>query len=353
MQNLKIYKNIKVVVTGSTGFKGSWLCFWLSLLQAKVVGIALRPERDSIIFKKLQLHKKIKQVYLDINNFKKLNEIIKKEKPDIIFHLAAQSIVSLSYSKPLNTMLTNVIGSANILESVKINKIKNLVYITSDKCYLNDNRVTTYSEDDILGGNDPYSASKACAELIFHTYNKSFFQQNKKLKYVSSRAGNVIGGGDMKKDRLVPDIIRSIQKNSKLIIRNPESTRPWQHVLETLSGYLILGDLLINKKLDKSIKPNWNFGPNISSCKTVLAMTRGIIRIWGIKKKLNIIKNKKFKESKFLILSNNKAKKELNWEPKLNFDETIKLTVDWYKAFLLDHKVDILSEQQIDYFSNK
>jgi len=153
---LQVYKNIKVIVTGSTGFKGSWLCFWLHLLNAKIIGLALRPEKDSIIFKKLSLSKKIKQIYLDINNFKKLNEVIKKEKPDIIFHLAAQSIVSLSYLNPLKTIMTNVIGSSNILECVRINKIKNLVYITSDKCYKNDDRTTTYSEDDILGGEDPY-----------------------------------------------------------------------------------------------------------------------------------------------------------------------------------------------------
>ena len=176
MKELQIYKKLKIIVTGSTGFKGSWLCYWLNSLNAKIVGISLKPEVGSIIFKKLKLEKKIKQIYLDINNFKKLNEVIKKEKPDIIFHLAAQSIVSLSYIKPLETMMTNVVGSTNILESVRINKIKNLVYITSDKCYLNDGRSTSYQENDILGGDDPYSASKACAELVFQTYFKSMIQ---------------------------------------------------------------------------------------------------------------------------------------------------------------------------------
>ena len=353
MDKLSTYKNLKIVVTGSTGFKGSWLCFWLSSINAKVIGIALRPEKGSVLFNKLGLEKKIKQIYLDISNFKKLNDVIKKEKPDIIFHLAAQSIVSQSYSQPLKTLMTNVIGSSNILESVRINKIKNLVYITSDKCYLNDGRKGPYNEKDILGGDDPYSASKASAELSFETYHKSFFQNNKKLKYGSTRAGNVIGGGDMKKDRIIPDVIKSLQNSSKLVIRNPKATRPWQHVLEPLYGYLTLGNLLINKKLSKNIKPNWNFGPNTSNCKTVLEIVKKTIFLWGEKKKINIIKNKKFKESKLLMLSSRKAKKELGWEPTLNFEETIRMTVDWYKLFFQSGPVEKLSRQQIDYFLNK
>ena len=218
MNKLQIYKNLKIIVTGSTGFKGSWLCLWLTFLNAKVIGIALEPEEGSIIFKTLGLEKKIKQIYLNICDFKKLNGVIKKEKPDIIFHLAAQSIVSYSYLQPLKTMVTNIIGSTNILESVRINNIKNLVYITSDKCYLNDNRTTSYNENDILGGEDPYSASKACAELVFQTYFKSFYNCSGKLRYATTRAGNVIGGGDMKKDRVVPDIIKSFQNKTKLIV---------------------------------------------------------------------------------------------------------------------------------------
>ena len=353
MKKLQIYKNLKVIVTGSTGFKGSWLCFWLSALNAKVVGIAFKPEKGSIIFKKLKLDKKIKQIYLDINNFKKLNEVIKREKPDIIFHLAAQSIVSFSYLQPLTTMTTNVMGSTNILESVRVNKIKNLVYITSDKCYLNDNRKTAYFERDVLGGEDPYSISKACAELVFQTYNNSFFNNEQNLSYATTRAGNVIGGGDMKKDRIVPDVIKSLQNRTELTMRNPKATRPWQHVLEPLSGYLTLGNLLINRKLPRSIKPNWNFGPNPSNCKTVLHVANKIISLWGVNKKINIVKNKKFKESKFLILSSQKAKKELNWYPRLTFEETVKMTVDWYKLFFANGEMEKLSRRQIDFFSHK
>jgi len=353
VHKLQTYKNLKVIVTGSTGFKGSWLCFWLNHINAKVIGIALKPEKGSIIFNKLALKKKIKQIYLDINNFNKLNSVIKKEKPDIIFHLAAQSIVSLSYSQPLQTLNTNIIGSANILESARINKIKNLVYITSDKCYLNDNRSTAYFENDILGGEDIYSGSKASAEIIFQSYLSTYFNFKNNLSYASTRAGNVIGGGDMKKDRIVPDVVKSIKNNKRLIIRSPNATRPWQHVLEPLSGYLKLGSLLINKKLSGKIKPNWNFGPSTSNCKTVLEVTKKIISLWGLKKEIIINKKRNFNESKLLMLSSIKAKKELNWSYRLNFDETIQMTVDWYKSLFKDEKVENISIDQIEYFSSK
>ena len=353
---LKSYKNLKVLVTGSTGFKGSWLCFWLHKLNSRVVGVALKPEEGSIIFKKLGLEKKIKQVYLDITNFKEINKLINKEKPDIIFHLAAQSIVSYSYEKPLKTMKSNVMGSANILEAVRLNKVNNLVYITSDKCYFNDDRRTPYYENDILGGEDPYSISKACAELVFQTYNKSFFKKykgNQKLSYATTRAGNVIGGGDMKKNRIVPDVIKSFQKRKRLIIRSPEATRPWQHVMEPLSGYLTLGHLLINKKLTARLEPHWNFGPNPSNCKKVIEVVKKIISVWDIDKKIFISKNKRFKESKLLMLSNLKAKKELNWSPRLNFSETIELTVDWYKALFSKKNIAKITADQIDYYPYK
>jgi CDP-glucose 4,6-dehydratase len=350
---LETYKNLKVVVTGSTGFKGAWLCFWLHLLNAKVVGIALKPEKNSILFKKLLLSRKIKQIYLDINNFQKLNLIIKKEKPDIIFHLAAQSVVSESYINPLETIRTNVLGSSNILESVRINKIKNLVFITSDKCYLNDGRKTGYSESDVLGGDDLYSASKACTELAFAAYYKSFLNKNKKLTFATTRAGNVVGGGDMKKDRIVPDVIKSLKNKTPLIIRSPDSTRPWQHVLEPISGYLKLGDLLMNKKLSSSIKPNWNFGPGTLSCKSVIRVVEEVIKCWGEEKKINIIRSNKFKEAKLLMINSDKAKKELGWTPSLNFKETIKMTVEWYKCCFFENKTEETTRKQIEYFLKK
>ena len=351
--DLNIYKNLKVLVTGSTGFKGSWLCFWLNLLQAKVVGVGLKPEKDSIIFKKLKLEKKIKQYYLNIVDFKKLNKIIKKEKPDIIFHLAAQSIVSESYIDPLKTINFNVVGSSNILESCRINKVKNLVYITSDKCYLNDNKKNSYKENDRLGGKDVYSSSKAASEIIFFSYHKSFFNKNKTVKYASARAGNVIGGGDMKKDRIVPDIVKSIMTKKSIFLRNPKAIRPWQHVLESLYGYLILGNFLINNKLSKNKIPNWNFGPNSSNYKNVLSLTKKIIFNWNLKNKVIKIKKENFHESSILKLNNQKAQKELKWKPKLNFNQTIKLTVDWYKALKNNNKLEKITENQIAFFLKK
>ena len=350
---LSIYKNKKIIITGSTGFKGSWLCFWLHLLKANIVGISLHPEKDSILYKKLKINKKIKQYFLNIQDLNKLDKIIKKEKPDLIIHLAAQSIVSSSYQDPINTIKTNVVGSANILETVKKNNVKNLLYITSDKCYLNKDKKIIYKESDRLGGEDLYSASKASAEIIFEAYIKSFFSKNKKINYATARAGNVIGGGDMKKDRIVPDIMRSLIKKTKLIIRSPSAVRPWQHVLEPLHGYLILGNYLMTNKLNNKIVPNWNFGPNINNIKSVKEIANKSLKLWNIKKRILFRNDKKFKEVNFLMLNSNKAKKEIFWKPKLNFNDTMKLTVDWYKSFHKNENLEEVTKQQIQFFLKK
>ena len=347
---LSIYKNKKIIITGSTGFKGSWLCFWLYLLKANIVGISLHPEKDSILYKKLKINKKIKQYFLNIQDLNKLDKIIKKEKPDLIIHLAAQSIVSSSYQDPINTIKTNVVGSANILETVKKNNVKNLLYITSDKCYLNKDEKIIYKESDRLGGEDLYSASKASAEIIFEAYIKSFFSKNKKINYATARAGNVIGGGDMKKDRIVPDIMRSLIKKTKLVIRSPSAVRPWQHVLEPLHGYLILGNYLMTNKLNNKIVPNWNFGPNINNIKSVKEIANKSLKLWNVKKKILFRNDKKFKEVNFLMLNSNKAKREIFWKPKLNFDDTMKLTVDWYKSFHKNENLEEVTKQQIQFF---
>ena len=351
---LKSYKNLKVLVTGSTGFKGSWLCNWLFQLGSKVVGLGLKPEKDSIIFNSLKLKKKIKQYFIDIKDFNKVNEIIKKEKPDIIFHLAAQSIVSTSFTNPLDTFGTNIIGSTNILESFRRNKIPNLVYITSDKCYLNLGKKDSFKESDLLGGLDNYSSSKASAELVFGSYFDSYFKKQKYLSIGSARAGNVIGGGDFKKDRIVPDVIKSFKRKNNIILRNPNATRPWQHVLEPLSGYLSLGKILMNKELRSNIKPSWNFGPHKRNCKKVFSIVKLLTKEWGDNKiKILHKKSKKFHESKLLSLNINKANKELKWQPRLNLDETIRFTVDWYKSFLSGENIDDITNYQIEYFIDK
>ena len=344
-----------MLVTGSTGFKGSWLCYWLYHLGAKVVGVGLKPEKTSILFKALNLKSKIKQNIINIQDFKKINQIIKKEKPHIIFHLASQSIVSLSYKKPLETIRTNILGSANILESVRINNVPNLVYITSDKCYLNLDKKSSYRETDYLGGLDNYSSSKASAEIIFRSYLNSYQINNKSyLNFASARAGNVIGGGDMKDNRLIPDLIKSIKRKDKIKLRNPRATRPWQHVLEPLSGYLILGEKLMNKKLRSNIYPSWNFGPERKNCKTVKKVVDKFLSYFDKKTRVKILKDKKsFHESRYLSLNISKAKKELKWKPKLSFDQTLKLTSDWYKNYLANNKIEKITADQIKYFTKK
>ena len=348
------YKNLKVLVTGSTGFKGSWLCYWLNKLDAKVVGIGLKPEKDNILYKSFKLDNKIKQYFLDINNFNKLNNIIKKEKPDIIFHLAAQSIVSESYKNSIETIRTNTLGSTNLLEIVKLNNLKNLVFITSDKCYLNIDKKKAFNEKDILGGSDVYSSSKAAAEIIFHSYHLSFFKKKDKfLNKITARAGNVIGGGDFKLNRIIPDFFRSIKSGKKLILRNPNSTRPWQHVLEPLSGYLLLGKKILNNELKNNIYPSWNFGPERKNCKKVVNIIKMFYNEMNLKENFLIKKEKKMVEAKLLSLNINKSKKEISWSPILNLDECVKFTSDWYISYFSNENIERVTEDQIEYFSKK
>jgi len=351
---LKSYKNLKILITGTTGFKGAWLAFWLKNLGAKVTGVSLKPEKGSILFNCLGLGTKINQYFIDITNFNKLNNIVKKVKPDIIFHLAAQSIVSDSYKSPLNTFQTNVLGSANVLETYRINKIPNLVFITSDKCYLNLDKKKNYKETDILGGLDNYSSSKASAELIFSSYSNSYFKKEKFLSAASARAGNVIGGGDMKSDRIIPDIVKAVSQKKILNLRNPKATRPWQHVLEPLSGYLLIGHKLLNKELKKNLIPSWNFGPKTKNCKNVEFITKEFLKNWKKHNlKLKINKNKNYHESKFLSLNIQKAKKELKWEPRLSLGETINMTADWYKLFLENKNIKNFTYHQLEFFLDK
>jgi len=349
------YKNLKIIVTGSTGFKGAWLCYWLNKLGAKVTGVGLRPDKNNVIFKSLNLEKKIKQHILDIRDFTKLNSLVKRVKPDIIFHLAAQSIVSESYNNPLETLKTNTLGSSNLLEIVKKNKIENLIYITSDKCYLNFDSTSSFKEKDTLGGKDIYSSSKASAEIIFQSYHESFFRRhNKYLNKVTARAGNVIGGGDFKDNRIIPDLIRSIRYGKKLILRNPNSTRPWQHVLEPLSGYMLLGKKVMEKKLSNKFYPSWNFGPTKNNCKKVIEIIRMFYDYLNLPKNF-VIKheNKIMKEAKLLSLNISKAKKELNWQPSLSLDESIGFTCDWYTSYLSQNQAENVTEDQIEFFSSK
>ena len=355
MFDKNFFLNKKVLITGCTGFKGSWLTIWLDLLGAKLYGLALDPPTCPSIFEEAKLNNIIDNNNINIKDTNKVKTLIKKINPDYIFHLAAQSIVSESYNNPLETLKTNTLGSSNLLEIVKKNKIQNLIYITSDKCYLNFDSTSSFKEKDTLGGKDIYSSSKASAEIIFQSYHESFFRRhNKYLNKVTARAGNVIGGGDFKDNRIIPDLIRSIRYGKKLILRNPNSTRPWQHVLEPLSGYMLLGKKVMEKKLSNKFYPSWNFGPTKNNCKKVIEIIRMFYDYLNLPKNF-VIKheNKIMKEAKFLSLNISKAKKELNWQPSLSLDESIGFTCDWYTSYLSQNQAENVTEDQIEFFSSK
>ena len=352
MTNLKKkFYNKRIIITGHTGFKGSWLTFWLNSLGAKVMGISNNKKSKPSIFDVLQIKKKIKHKTLDIKEINKLKKLIKDYKPDYIFHLAAQALVKKSYKDPLNTFHTNSIGTLNLLDSLKdLKKNCSVILITSDKSYKNLEIKRGYNENDILGGDDPYSASKACAELIIQSYFKSFFKLNKNIYLGVARAGNVVGGGDWSEDRLVPDCVRSWSKNKKVLLRNPSSTRPWQHVFEAVGGYLIFAaKLKNNRKLNNQAI---NFGPNSNYSNSVLKLVKEMKKNWT-KVSWKIDKKNVFRdhESNLLKLNCSKAKKILKWSTILSFKETSKLTSLWYKRYYSNKKKIIpFSKIQLDLF---
>jgi len=331
-----IYKNKKVLITGNTGFKGSWLTTWLLKLGAEVYGVAKDIPTEPSMFNELKLKEKIVHFTQDIRDFKKIHKIIETVKPDFLFHLAAQSLVSVSYTSPLDTISTNVVGTAKILESLRMVDFGCVgVIITSDKCYDNVEWVWGYKETDQLGGKDIYSGSKGAAEMIFKSYFYSFFNgPDTKIKIASARAGNVIGGGDWAKDRIVPDCMRSWSKNNIVEIRSPNATRPWQHALEPLSGYLTLGMHLFN---DKEINgETYNFGPLSQYSKTVKMLIKDLSKFWNSgerAKTYNISGNKTFHEAGLLKLNCDKALLDLKWMPSLDYDKLIEFTGNWYQNF--------------------
>ena len=347
---LDFFKNKNIFITGNTGFKGSWLSYILKSNGANVYGYALKPDDESN-YNILDVGNGIHQIFDDIRNKESLDSAIKKSKPEIIFHLAAQAIVKDSYNDPLKTFETNVMGSVNILQSIiNSDTIKSLVFITSDKCYENKEWIWGYRENDYLGGKDPYSASKAAAEIIFNAYLKSFFEKNNNINIASTRAGNVIGGGDFAMDRLVPDCIRSIMKEENVILRNPYSTRPWQHVLEPLSGYLLLSKKLYEN--EKSYEGAWNFGPSNGEIGSVDKVAKAILSNFeNIDIDYEIDKNAVY-EAGLLQLNCDKANSLLKWKPKWNLDQTIKETALWYKSYIENKNMNDFTLDQINrYFA--
>ena len=349
MKLKQFYNNKKILVTGATGFKGAWLCLWLKMLGAKVYGIGYKPNSNKRLFDQLNLSKVINFKYVDIRNYKKTNNFIIKSKPQIIFHLAAQPIISKSYESPRYTYEVNSIGTLNLMDIISKNKfIKSSIFVTSDKCYESNNSTVGFKESDILGGIDPYSGSKACAEIIVNTYYQSYIRNKINIGIATARAGNVIGGGDWSKDRLVPDSIKSLSIKKTIILRHPNFNRPWQHVLEPLYGYLLLAEKLY-KEPNKFSGP-WNFGTERNTITSVEQVIHKIISFWG-EGKYKKINNKKFYEQTNLQLNISKAKKELKWKPKLSIDDCISMTVDWYKKVLVNQKTinQITGTQIVNY----
>ena len=346
-----IYKDKKVFLTGHTGFKGAWLALWLKSLGAEVLGYSLEPNTIPSLFEELQIDSKIKSVFGNILNKEKLEKTMQEFNPEIIFHLAAQPLVRLSYAEPLATYQTNVIGTLNILEAArKCPNVKAFVNITTDKCYENKEVERGYKEDEPMGGYDMYSSSKGCVEIMSSSYRRSFLQGGKPYAMATARAGNVIGGGDWAMDRLVPDCIRFINQNQPIEIRNPVAVRPWQHVLEPLSGYLLLGQKLCENS--EKYADSFNFGPNEESVLTVADVAQRIVKTYE-KGEVVIGAKSDLHEAGLLMLNIEKAEKILGWTPVYTADEAIKKTVEWYKRFYDGEKMTEFTLQQISAYQNK
>jgi CDP-glucose 4,6-dehydratase len=339
---LNIYRGKKVFLTGHTGFKGSWTAYWLTQLGAEVIGFSLPPKTEPNHFSLLNLG--IKEYFHDISDLDFLQKAVDDSHPDIIFHLAAQPLVRYSYKNPIETYQTNVMGTVNILEAARINgKVKAVVLITTDKCYENVEQEKGYTETDRMGGYDPYSSSKGCAELIINAYRNSYFntasyKQTHETLIASARAGNVIGGGDWSEDRLIPDIIKSTVNGIPTIVRSPNATRPWQHVLEPISGYLMLGYRLLNGEPD--FAEGWNFGPEEHEVLTVKSVLEIAAENWdAIQYKIEESAANPH-EAKLLSLNIEKAKTRLGWTPKWSNEISIKNTIEWYKEFYTNGKIN-------------
>lgn len=341
------YAGKTVLITGHTGFKGSWLALWLKLLRASVVGFSLEPPTTPSHFDSLQLKEHITHVLGDIRKPNQLEEIFRTYQPEIVFHLAAQPLVRHSYIEPHLTYETNVMGTVNVMEAVRKNPcVRVVVNITSDKCYDNKEWDYAYRENDAMGGFDPYSSSKGCAELVASAYRNSFLHDKQGTRLASVRAGNVVGGGDWAEDRIIPDCIRALAENKPISVRNPAAIRPWQHVLEPLSGYLWLGKQLWSS--GSGFDGSWNFGPNAQSNINVEKIVEKVIAVWGSGSWQGTnVSVPQPHEARFLKLDCSKASTLLDWHPVLGIDETIRFTTIWFKDYYSGEK-DTLKRSTLD-----
>lgn len=340
MENMEIrrvdpvfWKGKRVFLTGHTGFKGSWLSIWLNQMGAEVKGYALRPNTNPALFDLANIQERISNEFGNIQNYDQLKKSMMDFDPQILIHMAAQPLVRLSYKEPINTYMTNVMGTVNVLEASRSCKnLKSIVSVTTDKCYENKEWVWAYRENEPMGGHDPYSSSKGCAELVTAAYRKSFFFDKHSPALASARAGNVIGGGDWATDRLLPDVLKAFNDGQIVTVRSPYAIRPWQHVLEPLSGYLILAENLFNN--GNKYAEAWNFGPKEDDCKDVQWILNQMVNIWGEGVSWELDKNPQPHEATFLKLDFSKAKTLLNWEPKWSIKTVLEKIFDWNKVYL-------------------
>lgn len=346
------WRGRKVFVTGHTGFKGSWLCLWLKHLGAEVTGYSLPPETTPNAFNILGEKNLCNySVIADIRDLTDLSSALQQSNAEIVFHLAAQPLVRRSYSEPLATLSTNIMGTANLFEAVLSSpSVRSVVNITSDKCYENQEKHQAFSESDPMGGNDPYSVSKGCAELISHSYRQSFMAQ-RNVALASARAGNVIGGGDWSEDRLIPDTIKAFSTNQEVIIRSPSAIRPWQHVVEPLYGYLQLAQAQYSDP--QAFSGAWNFGPQAQDSISVEKVMQLLAKYWGGNAGFKVQPPAEtLHEANVLLLDCNKANTQLGWQPTWNVESAIKNTVEWYKAFFNNEDMYTVSLRQIDEYSS-
>lgn len=345
------FKGKRVLVTGHTGFKGSWLSIWLNELGAEVVGVGLDPYSDRDNFVLSGIGDRIKaDICVDIRDVERMKEIFRKYHPEIVFHLAAQPLVRLSYDIPVETYQTNVMGTINILEAIRAtDSVKVGVMITTDKCYENKEQIWGYRENEPMGGYDPYSSSKGAAEIAISSWRRSFFNPDKYEKHgksiASVRAGNVIGGGDWALDRIIPDCIRALEAGKPIDIRSPKAIRPWQHVLEPLGGYMLLAKKMWESPTEYC--EGWNFGPRAESISTVWEVASKVVENYGSGELRDLSDPNALHEAKLLMLDISKAKFRLGWEPRMNIDQTIALTTDWYRDYK-DMDVYSLCRRQIE-----
>jgi len=349
-----IFRGKRILITGHTGFKGSWLTIWLNELGAEIIGYALEPYTDRDNFVLCKIEDKITHIVGDVRNFDKLKMVFEKYEPEFVFHLAAQPIVRESYINPKDTLDINIGGTINVLECCRLaDSVKVIINVTSDKCYENKDWVWGYRENDSLGGYDPYSSSKGCSELITAAFRYSFFNPGKLIEHGKSlssvRAGNVIGGGDWQMDRLIPDCVKALENKESIAIRNPKATRPWQHVLEPLSGYLLLASKMYLEP-DK-YSGAWNFGPNYESVKSVGKIVDFVIEKWGNGNWFSTSSQDDLHEAKLLALDTNKAKNKLGWKPRWDIKKCVEKTIEWYKDYP-ENVYDLCVNQIIAYSIN-